>query len=189
MDMDGANPRARNEQSRRTFRQMRLRAGSTRLIAYFLMLLAMLASSLRPAQAYSFLTHDAMIDVAWQGSIRPLLLARFPTATEAQLQAARSYAYGGATIQDMGYYPFGHQFFSDLTHYVRSGGFVDRLLLDSQTVDEYAFALGALSHYVGDTDGHRYATNPSTPIEFPSLGKKYGPVVTYDEAPHARNLH
>ncbi|MEO6829604.1 MAG: zinc dependent phospholipase C family protein [Acidobacteriaceae bacterium] len=164
---------------------MRLRAGSTRLIAYFLMLLAMLASSLRPAQAYSFLTHDAMIDVAWQGSIQPLLLARFPTATEAQLQAARSYAYGGATIQDMGYYPFGHQFFSDLTHYVRSGGFVDRLLLDSQTVDEYAFALGALSHYVGDTDGHRYATNPSTPIEFPSLGKKYGPVVTYDEAPHA----
>ncbi|MGA8289194.1 MAG: zinc dependent phospholipase C family protein, partial [Acidobacteriaceae bacterium] len=93
--------------------------------------------------------------------------------------------YGGTTIQDLGYYPFGHQFFSNLTHYARSGEFVNNLIRDSRTVNEYAFALGALSHYVGDNDGHRFATNPSTPIEFPSLGKKYGPIVTYDEAPHA----
>ena len=137
------------------------------------------------AVGYSFLTHQDLIDIAWQGSIRPLLLARFPTATSAQLLEARAYAYGGATIQDMGYYPFGHQMFSNLTHYVRSGAFVDNLFIDSQTVDEYAFAIGALSHYVGDNIGHDYATNPSTAIEFPGLGKKYGPVVTYDEAPYA----
>ncbi len=163
----------------------RAQTNSTHLLTYFLILLTVLAGFPQPMQAYSFLTHYDMIDVAWSGSIRPLLLARFPTATDAQLRAARSYAYGGATIQDMGYYPFGHQFFSNLTHYVRSGAFIDNLLRDSQTVNEYAFAIGALAHYVGDTDGHRYATNPSTPIEFPSLGKKYGPIVTYDQAPDA----
>ena len=134
---------------------------------------------------YSFLTHQDMIDIAWQGSIRPLLHARFPAATEEQLREARAYAYGGATIQDMGYYPFGHQLFSNLTHYVRSGAFIDNLFRDSQTVNEYAFAIGALSHYVGDNIGHRYATNPSTAVEFPGLGEKYGPLVTYDEAPDA----
>ena len=139
----------------------------------------------QPTDAYSFLTHEDLVDVAWHGSIRPALLARFPNTTAAQLREARSYAYGGTTIQDLGYYPFGHQFFSNLTHYVRSGEFVNNLIRDSRNVNEYAFALGALSHYVGDNDGHREATNPSTPIEFPSLGKKYGPIVTYDEAPHA----
>jgi len=138
-----------------------------------------------PATAYSFLTHQDIIDVAWNGSILPLLRQRFPHTTRAQLQEARAYAYGGATIQDMGYYPFGHQFFSNLTHYVRSGDFVTNLLLNARNVDEYAFALGALSHYVGDNEGHRFATNVSTPIEFPALGKKYGPVVTYDQAPNA----
>ncbi len=131
------------------------------------------------------MTHQNMVDVAWQNSIVPAIRARFPTVTAAQLREARAYAYGGATIQDMGYYPFGHQFFSNLTHYVRSGEFIENLLLDAQTVDEYAFALGALSHYVGDDDGHRYATNISTPLEFPKLGEKYGPRVTYDEAPYA----
>ena len=91
----------------------------------------------------------------------------------------------GPRSRILGYYPFGHEFFSNLTHYVRSGEFVNNLIRDSRNVNEYAFALGALSHYVGDNDGHRFATNPSTPIEFPSLGKKYGPIVTYDEAPHA----
>ncbi|MGH9615309.1 MAG: zinc dependent phospholipase C family protein [Acidobacteriaceae bacterium] len=154
------------------------------LCAMLAAVVVLLGSIAPKANAYSFLTHEDMIDVAWHGSIRPALLARFPNLTHAQLHEARSYAYGGASIQDMGYYPFGHQFFSNLTHYVRAGEFVNNLLSDSRTVDEYAFALGALSHYVGDNDGHRYATNPSTPINFPSLGKKYGPIVTYDEAPH-----
>jgi len=168
-----------------SFRCAPARGKLTQLLAYFLAPLTLLSGFPQPVRAYSFLTHEDMIDVAWRGSIRPLLLARFPTATASQLREARSYVYGGATIQDMGYYPFGHQFFSNLTHYVRSGEFVDRLLVDSQTVDEYAFAIGALSHYIGDCDGHRYATNPSTPIEFPKLGKRYGPIVTYDESPHS----
>ena len=154
-------------------------------LVYFLVMLLLFGLFPQPTDAYSFLTHEDLVDVAWHGSIRPALLARFPNTTAAQLREARSYAYGGTTIQDLGYYPFGHQFFSNLTHYVRSGAFVNNLIRDSRNVNEYAFALGALSHYVGDNDGHREATNPSTPIEFPSLGEKYGPIVTYDEAPHA----
>src|SRR6267154_4446730 len=74
--------------------------------------------------AYSVLTHEAIIDAAWKDSIVPTLLERFPNATPEQLLQAHAYAYGGAIIQDMGYYPFGNRFFSDLTHYVRSGDFV-----------------------------------------------------------------
>ncbi len=162
---------------------IRPRVLPSNVLAYFLILLLLFSSFPQSSEAYSFLTHEDMIDVAWKGSIRPLLLARFPTATDSQLREALAYVYGGATIQDMGYYPFGHQLFSNLTHYVRSGEFVNNLFRDAQTVDEYAFAIGALSHYVGDNTGHRYATNLSTPIEFPRLGKKYGPVVTYDQAP------
>ncbi len=154
-------------------------------LVYFLVVLLLIGMFPQPTDAYSFLTHEDLVDVAWHGSIRAALLARFPNTTAAQLREARCYAYGGTTIQDLGYYPFGHQFFSNLTHYVRSGEFVNNLIRDSRDVDEYAFALGALSHYVGDNDGHREATNPSTPIEFPSLGEKYGPIVTYDEAPYA----
>jgi hypothetical protein len=153
-------------------------------LVFFLIALLLIGTFPQPTHAYSFLTHEDLVDVAWHGWIRPALLARYPNTTQAQLRVARSYAYGGTTIQDLGYYPFGHEFFSNLTHYVRSGDFVNNLIRDSSNVNEYAFALGALSHYVGDNDGHRFATNPSTAIEFPSLGKKYGPVITYDEAPH-----
>ncbi len=77
---------------------------------------------------YSIQTHEQLIDLAWKQSIRPLLLKRFPTLTEAQVREAHAYAYGGCAIQDFGYYPFGNAFFSDLTHYVRSGDFVLALL-------------------------------------------------------------
>jgi len=166
-------------------RREALRARAQLSLVSLLVVLLLFGLFPQPTDAYSFLTHEDLVDVAWHGSIRPALLARFPNTTVAKLREARSYAYGGTTIQDLGYYPFGHGFFSDLTHYVRSGEFVNNLIRDSRNVNEYAFALGALSHYVGDSDGHRFATNPSTPIEFPSLGKKYGPIVTYDEAPHA----
>ncbi len=136
------------------------------------------------AFSYSVLTHEELIDLAWNDSIRPLLLARFPNATEAQLREAHAYAYGGSAIQDMGYYPFGNPLFSNLTHYVRSGDFVAYLFRDAQNIDEYAFAIGALSHYVGDSVGHSIAVNPSTAIEFPNLERKYGRSVTYDESPH-----
>jgi hypothetical protein len=134
---------------------------------------------------YAVLTHEAIIDAAWNDGIRPALLQRFPSATREELQQAHAYAYGGAIIQDMGYYPFGSRFFSDLTHYVRSGDFVLALIAESQNLNEYAFALGALAHYAADTEGHHLATNLSVALMYPKLAKKYGPVVTYDQKPSA----
>ena len=134
--------------------------------------------------AYSVLTHEELIDLAWNESIRPLLLARFPGTSEEQLREAHAYAYGGSAIQDMGYYPFGKEFFSNLTHYVRAGDFVVWLLQNAQTPDELAFAIGALSHYLGDSIGHSQAINPATALEFPKLRHEFGPIVTYDESPH-----
>ena len=136
-------------------------------------------------RAYSVQSHEQLIDLAWHGSIVPLLMDRYPKTTAAQLLEAHAYAYGGSAIQDLGYYPFGNEFFSDLTHYVRAGDFVQSLLRNAKTVDELAFAVGALSHYVGDTVGHAAAVNLSVPKEFPALGMKYGPVVNYEESPHA----
>jgi len=136
-------------------------------------------------RAYSVLTHEELIDLAWNDSIRPLLLAKFPGATDHELVIAHAYAYGGSAVQDMGYYPFGKRFFSNLTHYVRSGDFVARLLRDARTLNEYAFAIGALSHYLGDSIGHSQAVNPATAIEFPKLKARYGDSVTYGESPHS----
>jgi len=134
-------------------------------------------------KAYSVLSHEAVVDAVWRDSIRQLLLARFPGTTPDQLREARAYAYGGSIIQDMGYYPFGNAFFSDATHYVRSGDFVISLLRQSQDLNEYAFALGALAHYAADCVGHPMAVNLSVPILYPKLGRKYGRVVTYADDP------
>ncbi len=136
-------------------------------------------------RAYSVLTHEAIIDIAWDSQIKPLLLAKFPQATPENLVEAHSYAYGGCILQDMGYYPFGSKFFSDLVHYVRSGDFVVNLLREAQDLDEYAFALGALAHYAADTEGHAIAVNRAVPIQYPKLKRKYGPVVTYGDNPTA----
>jgi hypothetical protein len=138
-----------------------------------------------PASAYSVLTHEAIVDSLWDKPIKQLLQARFPDATEDQLTEAHGYAYGGCIIQDIGYYPFGNHFFSDLVHYVRSAGFVDELLRQSETLDEYAFALGALAHYGADNSGHSIAINRAVPILYPKLREKYGNVVTYDQSPAA----
>ena len=81
--------------------------GFLRAFAYALIALSAISFSPASARAYSILTHEELIDLAWNGSIRPLLLARFPGATDAQLVEAHAYAYGGCAIQDMGYYPFG----------------------------------------------------------------------------------
>ncbi len=119
------------------------------------------------ASAYSVLTHEAIIDSAWPNELRPLLVARFPNATADQLREAHAYAYGGAIIQDMGYYPFGSKFFSDLVHYARSGDFVIALLKDareSADINDYAFALGALAHYAADNLGHPVAVNRTVPV-------------------------
>ncbi|MGH9713786.1 MAG: zinc dependent phospholipase C family protein [Candidatus Acidiferrales bacterium] len=131
--------------------------------------------------AYAVLAHEAIIDSAWKTNIRPLLLKRFPNATKEELKEAHGYAYGGAIIQDMGYYPHGNFFFSDLTHYVRSGDFILALLRDSKDLDGYAFALGALAHYAADNDGHPIGTNRAVPLLYPKLKKKYGDSVTYEQ--------
>jgi len=126
------------------------------------------------AGAYAVLAHEAIIDSTWDTSIRPMLLKRFPEATAEQLKEAHGYAYGGAIIQDMGYYPHGSFFFSDLVHYVRSGDFVLALIHDSRDLDGYAFALGALAHYAADNEGHHIGTNRAVPLLYPGLKTKYG---------------
>jgi Zinc dependent phospholipase C len=135
--------------------------------------------------AYSVLSHEAIIDSAWDTNIKPLLLKRFPDATADELREAHGYAYGGAIIQDMGYYPHGSIFFSDLAHYVRSGDFVLALIHDSKDLNEYAFALGAMTHYAADVDGHRLGTNRAVPVLYPKLKKKHGDFVTYEDDPLA----
>jgi Zinc dependent phospholipase C len=139
------------------------------------------------SSAYSVLTHEEIVDLLWTDEIRPLLLTRFPGLTEDQLKEAHAYAYGGAVIQDLGYYPFGSKEFSNLVHYVRSGDFVHELLLESQDFDEYAFALGALSHYASDIAGHP-AVNQSVAIEYPKLQAKFGKSVRYaqDKTAHLK---
>jgi Zinc dependent phospholipase C len=140
------------------------------------------------AYSYSVLTHEAIIDSTWDSAISPLLLKRFPAATPDELTQAHAFAYGGCIIQDLGYYPFGSRFFSDLTHYVRSGNFVQNLIRGSQDLNEYAFALGALSHYAADNNGHPMAVNRAVPLFYPKLGRKFGKVVTYADDPfsHAK---
>ena len=147
--------------------------------------LALILLFLNPANsdAYSVLSHEAVVDSAWDDAIKPLLLKRFPDSTPEQLKEAHSYAYGGSVIQDLGYYPFGSHLFSNLVHYVRTGDFVEALLRDSSTLDEYAFALGALAHYAADNYGHSIATNHAVPILYPKLKAKFGDDVAYDQAP------
>jgi hypothetical protein len=144
-------------------------------------LLAWLSTSV--SYGYSVLTHEAIVDSLWDASIQPMLLTRFPAATPQELEQAHAYVYGGCILQDMGYYPFSSKFFSDLTHYVRSGDFIVALIQESQDLNEYAFALGALAHYAADDSGHRLATNRAVPILYPELRTKFGRVVTYWDSP------
>ncbi len=133
------------------------------------------------AQAYSVLSHEAIVDAAWEDSIKPVLLQRFPNATPDDLLKAHAYVYGGAIIQDMGYYPFGSHLFSDLTHYIHSGDFIVNLLAQSQDLNEYAFALGSLAHYAADNIGHPLAVNKAVPLLYPKVRRKFGPVATYED--------
>jgi hypothetical protein len=148
-----------------------------------LVLAVLVSTSL--SHGYSVLTHEAIIDSVWDTSVRKLLLKRFPGATPEELEQAHAYAYGGCIIQDMGYYPFSSSLFSDLTHYVRSGDFIVALIRESQDLNEYAFALGALEHYAADTEGHRIATNRAVPILYPELRRRFGSSVAYWDNPAA----
>ena len=135
------------------------------------------------ARAYSVLSHEASIDALWDSHIQPLVARKFPQATRAELTKARAYAYGGSVIQDLGYYPFGSRFFSNLLHYVRTGDFVEQLIRDASNPDELAFALGALAHYVSDNVGHPEGVNPAVALLFPKLRAEHGPLVTYADSP------
>src|SRR6202162_3763789 len=134
--------------------------------------------------AYSVLTHEEVVDLLWKDEIVPLLSKEFPDATADDLKKAHAFAYGGSLIQDMGYYPFGNKYFSDLTHYVRSGDFIVNLINEASDLNEYAFALGALAHYSADNLGHP-TVNKAVALEFPKLRKKYGDAVTYADDPKA----
>lgn len=170
----------------RTEPGMRSLSRKWRSIGALLVVLALLVSCGK-LSAYSVLTHEEIVDLAWSSEIRPLLLHRFPDLTEDQITEAHAYAYGGSVIQDLGYYPFGTREFSDLVHYVRSGDFVAELLRQSQDANEYAFALGALSHYVADIEGHP-AVNTAVALRYPKLRAKFGNSVRYaqDKTAHLK---
>lgn len=171
--------RFRHPMSRHTDRPIStIRSYDARLLTSALCVLAILLATALPLRAYSVLTHEQIVDLAWPGQIKPMLLARFPATTPEQLRQAHAFAYGGSVVQDMGYYPFGNKYFSDLLHYVRTGDFVANLIEESSDVNEYAFALGALAHYASDNMGHP-TINRVVAIDFPKLRVKYGNEVTY----------
>ena len=152
-------------------------------MTFRLLVLLLLLLPGAPAAAYAVLTHQANIDSTWARCLVPALQRRYPGATPEQLLDAKAYAYGGAIIQDMGYYPFGNVLFTNLTHYVRSGDFVRNLIRQARDRNDYAFALGALAHYTADINGHAEGTNRAIASVYPELAAKFGPVITYEDAP------
>src|SRR5260370_7727361 len=144
----------------------RLLAGVRRIVICLIAILLALPS---PVHAYAVLSHEAIIDAVWETHIKPLLVKKFPQATEEDLSRAQAYAYGGAIIQDMGYYPYGSPFFSDLTHYIRSGDFIQALLRDPKDLNEYSFAVGPLAHYPADHTCHPPPLHPTLPLPSPAL--------------------
>jgi hypothetical protein len=145
--------------------------------------LAIVVAAPAPVRAYSVLAHEAMVDAAWDDVIAPLLRQRFPRAASDAVSRARAFAYGGSVVPDLGYYPFGSRHFTDLIHYVRTGDFVEALVRDAATIDELAFALGAMAHYASDNAGHPLAVNRSVPLIYPNTRAKFGDEVTYVEEP------
>ncbi|MFD2164315.1 zinc dependent phospholipase C family protein [Paradesertivirga mongoliensis] len=145
------------------------------LIVFFLLSVCWL----RSVKAYSLLTHEAIIDASWEQGIRPLLLAKYPASSPEQLLEAHSYAYGGAIMPDIGYSPFGSMIYTDFVHNVRTGDYVEALLEEAETLNEYAFALGSLAHYMADNYGHELGTNVAVPLVYPKVKEEFGNVVTY----------
>lgn len=162
--------------------------GGTSVLNYEAMLLRLLALCCFTggfAWGSSVLSHEAVIDLAWDNAIVPILHQRFPGASPEELKQARAYAYGGAIVHDMGYYPLGKHYFSDLTHYLRSGDFIENLVREAKDLNELAFALGSIAHYAGDHTVHTVAVNRSVALLYPKLRRKFGDRVTYEQAPAA----
>lgn len=124
-----------------------------------------------PVNGFALLSHEAIIDTCWEHSIKPLLKQKYPTATAEQLKEAHAYVFGGAIMPDIGYYPFGSMLFTNLVHYVRTGDFIRAVLDEAQDINEYAFGLGLLCHYIADKYGHSMGTNPAVPLLFPKAKK------------------
>jgi len=137
--------------------------------------------AIQPCKAYSVLTHEAIIDANWENILLPLLKEKFPGSSAEAFKEAHAYAYGGAVVPDMGYYPFGSKLFTNLIHYVRSGEFIEILFNDAQNMNEFAFAAGILCHYYADVYGHKLGINVSVPLIYPQMKKKYGDTVTFAE--------
>ncbi len=148
---------------------------------FFLLLLTVCVCIPQNVKAYSVLTHEAIVDASWEKSLKPFLLKKYPGINDSILNIAHSYAYGGAIAPDMGYFPFGSHLFTNLVHYVRSGDFVEALIDEAQNVNEYAFALGYLSHYMADRYGHLTGTNICVPLLYPKIKEKFGDIVTYED--------
>ena len=153
------------------------------ILVHLSVVLAVVLAHTAPARAFSVLAHENTVDALWASDIVPLLRQRYRGLTEVQLNQARAYAYGGSLIQDLGYYPLGSHLFTNLTHYVRSGDFVESLLRNAADVNQYAFALGALAHYESDNTGHPLAVNRSVPLMYPKVRAKTGPVALYVDSP------
>ncbi len=150
-----------------------------RLLALFL--IVPVVTIPRLADAFSVLAHQGIVDSAWNDSVAPEIRRRFPQASDDELEQARAFAYGGSHVADLGYFPLGSKLFTGLVHYERTGQFIRALLTSATNADEYAFALGALEHWVGDSVGHPEATNRAVAVIYPKLRKKYGDSVTYAE--------
>ena len=89
-------------------------------------LLSLLSVRCRDARLFGAVTRSERLTRCGTRPSARSLAGRFPKATSDDLLKARAYAYGGSVIQDLGYYPFGSHFFSNLLHYVRTGDFVER---------------------------------------------------------------
>jgi Zinc dependent phospholipase C len=150
-----------------------------RIASRLFLLLTLVIAAPRTSFGFSVLVHQAVIDATWKATLVPALRRRFPSASDADIEHARAFAYGGAHVADLGYYPLGNRLFTDLLHYVRTGDFLTALLTSARNVDEYAFALGATAHYIADTIGHPEATNRAVAEIYPKLRRKYGDTVTY----------
>ncbi|MFD2873767.1 zinc dependent phospholipase C family protein [Mucilaginibacter ximonensis] len=148
---------------------------------YFLLFLILICIQSEPVKAYGVLTHEAVIDASWNKSLKPAILKRYPNLSDDELRVAHSYAYGGSLMADIGYSPFGSAYFTNLVHYVRSGDFVNNLISESGNANEFAYALGALCHYMADRYGHSVGTNIVVPMTYPKVKEKYGDVATYEE--------
>lgn len=66
----------------------------------------------------------------------------------------RNAFYQGSWGPDLGYFPGGHDFLSDLAHYVRSGELARILVRSARTDEERAFAWGWATHVLGDQAVH-----------------------------------